>query len=81
MSTQTKLIKNSRTVKFPKVSKSVKSAFERAICASKGQKWVKVVIVGYGKTQGNFVTNNLDTHEIIGMLEDTKYLIHQDTYG
>ena len=81
MSTQTKLIKNSRTVKFPRVTRSVKSALERAGNMAKAQKWNKVVVIGTGTQGGHYFTSALNDHDIRGMLDDLRHIINTDRLG
>lgn len=74
------LAKNSTVLKLPRQSNSVKSTFEKALRRSKEQRWTHVVILGYGDEGGHAFNSKMDTHHVIGMLEDLKYLITRDNY-
>ena len=76
-----KLAKNSRIARFPSQSGSVKAAMERAINKAKEQKWSKVVVIGQGKNGGHFFHSRMNTHDLIGFMEDVRYLVMRDNFG
>lgn len=75
------LAKNSKTLKFPRQSGSVKSTFESALRKAKEQKWTKVIIIGTGKEQGHWFRSRMSDHAMLGMLEEIKYLMNKDHFG
>lgn len=76
-----KLAKNTKIVKLPCVTGSVKSALDRALLKAKEQRWSKVIIIGAGSERGHWFTTPMSNAVAQGMLEEVKFLMNKDYFG
>lgn len=75
------LAKNSKTLRLPKQTSSVKSTFEKAMFKAKEQKWSRIIILGSGPRGGHSFNSNMPADTLLGMLEGLKYLINKESLG
>ena len=63
-----KLVKDTKHVKLPKESSSVRSAFRRAELHARKQGWTRVIILGEGKHDCQSVYSKIHNYVALGML-------------
>jgi RNase P protein component len=59
----------------PKMRRRIQAAMRRAYAKAIEQNWDNVIIIGQGKQEGSWQYSPMLDHEVIGMIEQTKYLI------
>lgn len=64
-----KLVKSTKTTRFPKHSNSVENTFRRAKAQAQKDGWTKVIIVGQGPKRGSDFHSPIASYEVIGMLQ------------
>ena len=69
-----KLVKELKVTRFPKSTRTVKQAFQRAQDFAQKEGWTRVIIIGEGKNGGHDVFSKMHRSQSMGMLESSKYL-------
>lgn len=76
-----KLIKNSKTTRFPRSTKNVKSTLNKAMDIAQKEGWTRVIVIGEGKDRGKHLSSPMIQAQFAFMLETAKYLSMKDYFG
>ncbi len=73
-----KLVKDTKHIKLPKASGTVKGALRRAGVHAQKQGWTRVIIIGEGKNDCQSVYSRVDNYTALGMLVCEIGMIQKD---